>query len=79
MKLDGGSVLTTQRFTQILEEEMTQLRSKLGAQRFDGGHFTQVRDSTRVWIPSSGHKLHCAMIMRLWLSSAAQQAGGAEV
>ena len=42
MKLDGGSVLTTQRFTQILEEEMTQLRSKLGAQRFDGGHFAQV-------------------------------------
>ena len=42
MKLDGGSVLTTQRFTQILEEEMTKLRSKLGAQRFDGGHFTQV-------------------------------------
>ena len=43
VKLDGGSVLTTQRFSQILDEEMTQLRSKLGAQRFDGGHFTQVQ------------------------------------
>ena len=40
--LDGGSVITTQRFAAILEEEMTKLRAKLGAERFDGGHFAQV-------------------------------------
>ena len=45
MTLDGGSVLTTQRFAAILEEEMTKLRAKLGAQRFDGGHFAQVQPS----------------------------------
>ena len=45
--LDGGSVLTSQRFAQILDEEMTKLRAKLGAQRFDGGHFAQA--SSTVW------------------------------
>ena len=40
-KLDGGSVLTTARFAQILDEEMTKLRSKVGIERFDKGHFSQ--------------------------------------
>lgn len=40
-KLDGGSVLTPARFSQILDEEMSQLRSKLGVERFDRGHFAQ--------------------------------------
>ena len=40
--LDGGSVITAPRFAAILEEEMTKLRAKLGAERFDGGHFVQV-------------------------------------
>ena len=40
-KLDGGSVLTSQRFSQILDEEMSKLRSKLGVERFDKGHFAE--------------------------------------
>lgn len=34
-------MLTPARFAQILEEEMGKLRSKVGIERFDKGHFAQ--------------------------------------
>jgi malate synthase len=41
VKLDDGQVMTTQRLSKIMDEELAQLRQKLGAQRFDGGHFAE--------------------------------------
>lgn len=39
--LDDGQVLTVDRFGRVLEEEMTQLRTRLGPARFDRGHYKE--------------------------------------
>ena len=41
--LEDGRQLTAELFETTLEEEMTRLRETLGAERFDGGHFTTAR------------------------------------
>jgi len=41
VKLDDGQVMTTERLSKIMDEELAQLRQKLGAQRFDGGNIAE--------------------------------------
>jgi malate synthase len=39
--LDGGQPLTTERFREIVNEELATLRRALGPERYDGGRFTE--------------------------------------
>lgn len=41
VELDDGQVMTTERLSKIMEEELAQLKQKLGAQRYNGGHFSE--------------------------------------
>jgi malate synthase len=39
--LDDGKALTEERFRSLLHEELSRLRTSLGAQRYDGGRFAE--------------------------------------
>ena len=43
VKLDDSQVMTAERFSRIMDEELEKLRGQLGPQRFDGGHFAEAR------------------------------------
>lgn len=41
MRLDDGQVITAERFSRVVDEELAKLRTQLGPERFDGGHFAE--------------------------------------